>query len=136
MGPTSRTHSFSSLLLRFIICHNRFGYPFGQGLPVVFKYEALLVARVTDIAQFEIDTSGLRMAEHVEVAGAYRAVEASARLMSFILGRQCITHPIGQSLALLATWCVVKVHIRLLALATAVHVHEDGTLVRCLIFFI
>ena len=72
------------LLFRLIVRHNSLRYPLGKCLTVVLEHEALLVARVADVAQLEVDSGGLCVAKHIEVTFAHRTVEPSARQMAVI----------------------------------------------------
>ena len=126
--------SFFLLLPSPIVRHDSLCYPLGECLSVILEHEALLVARVADVAQFEIDPDGLCVAQDVQSTLAHRTIESPTRLMLLIFGNQRVTHTVGQPFALLAARCVIEENVRLLALATAVDVHENGTLVGRLVF--
>ena len=118
----------------FIIRHDSLCYPLGECLAIALEHEALLVAGVADVTQFEIDPGRLCMAEHIQSTFAHRAIEPSARLMPLVFGSQRVTHTFGQPFALLAARRVIEENVRLLALAAAVDMYENGTLVGRLVF--
>ena len=125
--------SFFLLLPSPIVHHDSLRYPLGECLPVALEHEALLVARVADVAQLKIDPDGLCIAQNVQSTLAHRTIEAPTRLMLLVFGNQRVTHTVGQPFALLAARRVIEEDVRLLALATAVDVHKNGTLVGRLV---
>ena len=54
--------------------------------------------------------------------------------MLLVFGSQCVAHTFSQPFALLAARRVIEEHVRLLALAAAVDMYENGTLVGRLVF--
>ena len=95
------------LFFPFIISHNRFRYPFGQRLPVVLQYKALLVAAIPDISQFQVYTRRSSIPEHIQSTFTNRSSEATIRLMPFVFLLKRIPHPVGQSLTLLTAWSMI-----------------------------
>ena len=55
-----------------VVVDDAFGQPVGQGLAVRFE-NALLVAKITDVAQLNENRNGIGLAQHIEIAVTYCA---------------------------------------------------------------